>query len=321
MRTHNRGRTQRETAPRSGAGRTPAERLLEISPDAMLFVGTDGRIRCANRQLSALFGYQPHELVGAPLSQLIPAPIELLTDSLLREGPGRTEVGRRRDGTPVTVALRARGLGGRRPTGALVSCRPAAGRDRTTIDEPPLDNELVASLSHDLRTPLNAIIGFAELMYNGRVGPLLPAHREYLGDILASGQRLQRLIDDLLSLARLDEDDGGAPLQRVALDRLTAEVRDLVRGLAISRQVRLEFHADPTVVLCNPVWLKRTLIKIALSALKLTPERGEVTLRLERAGTDQLTLAVGQEPATAHPGFPTQVVIDTAQCSEADLGQ
>ena len=42
-----------------------------------------------------------------------------------------------------------------------------------------LKSEFLANMSHELRTPLNAIIGFAELMYKGKVGPLSPDHREY----------------------------------------------------------------------------------------------------------------------------------------------
>jgi protein-histidine pros-kinase len=44
-------------------------------------------------------------------------------------------------------------------------------------------SEFLANMSHELRTPLNAIIGFAELMHRGEVGPVSPAHEEYLGDV------------------------------------------------------------------------------------------------------------------------------------------
>lgn len=56
---------------------------------------------------------------------------------------------------------------------------------------------LLATMSHELRTPLNAIIGFAELLYDGRVAPGSPEHREFLADILASGRNLLEFIDGL----------------------------------------------------------------------------------------------------------------------------
>src|SRR5439155_593853 len=58
-----------------------------------------------------------------------------------------------------------------------------------------LKSEFLANMSHELRTPLNAIIGFAELLYDGQVEATSPQHREFLGDILASGRHLLQLIN------------------------------------------------------------------------------------------------------------------------------
>src|SRR6185436_11304452 len=67
-----------------------------------------------------------------------------------------------------------------------------------------LKSEFLANMSHELRTPLNAIIGFSELMYKGKVGPMAPQHQEYLGDILVSSKHLLQLINDVLDLAKVE---------------------------------------------------------------------------------------------------------------------
>jgi len=67
-----------------------------------------------------------------------------------------------------------------------------------------LKSELLAKISHDLRTPLNAIMGFAELIQDGRVGPVSDAQREIMGDILASSRHLLELIDGVLDLAKAE---------------------------------------------------------------------------------------------------------------------
>ena len=60
-------------------------------------------------------------------------------------------------------------------------------------------NQFLANMSHELRTPLNAIIGFAELVFYGRVAPDSPEHQEFLGDILTSGRDLLQRINEVLA--------------------------------------------------------------------------------------------------------------------------
>ncbi|HET7049906.1 MAG TPA: histidine kinase dimerization/phospho-acceptor domain-containing protein, partial [Solirubrobacteraceae bacterium] len=63
-------------------------------------------------------------------------------------------------------------------------------------------SQFLATMSHELRTPLNAIIGFADLMHDGRLGPVSEQHRESLGDIRGSARHLLDLINEVLDLAR-----------------------------------------------------------------------------------------------------------------------
>jgi signal transduction histidine kinase len=67
-----------------------------------------------------------------------------------------------------------------------------------------LKSRFLANMSHELRTPLNGIIGVAELMYDGRVGPVTLEHREYLSDILSSANQLLQLINDILDLSNIE---------------------------------------------------------------------------------------------------------------------
>jgi signal transduction histidine kinase len=78
----------------------------------------------------------------------------------------------------------------------------AGPKDLRTQEANRLTSELLAHMSHDLRTPLNAIIGFADLMFNGKVGPVSDLHKEYLGDILNSSHHLLQLLNDMLALAK-----------------------------------------------------------------------------------------------------------------------
>jgi signal transduction histidine kinase len=82
--------------------------------------------------------------------------------------------------------------------------------------------ERARRLAHDLKTPLNGIIGFAQLMHNGKTGPLSAQQLEFLSDILTSARQLCDLISEHLEEPRPDAagtagrptDRPGAPLPR-----------------------------------------------------------------------------------------------------------
>jgi signal transduction histidine kinase len=141
-------------------------------------------------------------------------------------------------------------------------------------------------MSHELRTPLNAIIGFTELMYRGRVGPVSAEHQEYLGDILTSAQHLLQLINDVLDLAKVESGKMELRPEPVDLGLLVSEVRDILRGLAASAHLQVESYVDPEVgpVVADPARVKQILYNYLSNAIKFTPAHGRITIRILPAG-------------------------------------
>jgi signal transduction histidine kinase len=137
-------------------------------------------------------------------------------------------------------------------------------------------------MSHELRTPLNAIIGFAKLMAHGKVGPVSPLHQEFLEDILKSSDHLLQLINDVLDLAKVEAGRMEFRPQPIVLPQLVAEVRDILRTVAASKQIRIDTHIDPACSeLClDPAKLKQVLYNYLSNALKFTGEGGNVTIRV-----------------------------------------
>ena len=102
-------------------------------------------------------------------------------------------------------------------------------------------SEFLANMSHELRTPLNAIIGFSQVLRQRLFGEINPKQEEYLDDILASGNHLLDLINDVLDLSKVEA--GQVELEvatfslREALERGVVTVRERatkngVRGIA-----------------------------------------------------------------------------------------
>jgi PAS domain S-box-containing protein len=157
-----------------------------------------------------------------------------------------------------------------------------------------LKSEFLANMSHELRTPLNGIIGFAELMHDGKVGPVSADHKEYLGDILTSSRHLLQLINDVLDLAKVESGKMQFRPEPVQLEKLVREVRDVLRTLTAEKRIRLSWEIDPTLtgIVADPSKLKQVLYNYFSNALKFTPEEGQVTVRARPDGAESFRLEV-----------------------------
>jgi PAS domain S-box-containing protein len=153
-----------------------------------------------------------------------------------------------------------------------------------------MKSEFLANMSHELRTPLNGIIGFAELMHDGKVGPVSAEHKEYLADILTSARHLLRLINDILDLARVETGRLEFHPQPLDVAQVIGEVRQILRATAAQRRIRVEVAVDPALgtVTLDPVRLKQVLYNYLSNALKFTDPEGRVTIRAMPVGPDLL---------------------------------
>jgi len=139
-------------------------------------------------------------------------------------------------------------------------------------------SEFLANMGHELRTPLNHIIGFSETMLAGIFGTLgSDKHREYCADIARSGRDLQRLVDDVLDMASLE--DGRAALQYSELDVAAAiyEARADVESTALEKRIELRVemgHLES--VAADREAMVRIVKTLLRNAVKYAPEEGNV---------------------------------------------
>ena len=144
-----------------------------------------------------------------------------------------------------------------------------------------------ADASHELRTPLTAIRSVGEVSL-GMTGDA-NYYRDVIGSMLEEANRLTRLVESLLTMARADAG-------RVQLNRATVNVYDLAQQscallevLAEEKQQALETSGDNSVaVMADPTILGQAFVNLIHNAVKFSPERGSVAVRIVDAGKDAL---------------------------------
>ncbi len=133
----------------------------------------------------------------------------------------------------------------------------------------------VADVSHELRTPLTAVRGNLDLIRRYGMDPAS------LEAIESEVDRMSRMVNDLLLLARADS--GGLKLDRMALDldTVVTEVYREARVLAKDRDLKIVMaRFEPVRILGNPDRMKQLLLNLVSNAIKFTPDGGQVSLSL-----------------------------------------
>jgi len=140
-------------------------------------------------------------------------------------------------------------------------------------------------ISHDLRTPLTSIVGYVELSLEDVDPPLDAERRGYLQIVSRSSERLLRLVDDLLFVARLQA--GRLVLKPSDLDLRTiaAQAVEEARPRAEAKQLAIEFVGDSAVpIIADKGRLFQLLDNLISNAIKFTPEGGRVEVRTSPSG-------------------------------------
>ncbi|MCA3647163.1 MAG: two-component sensor histidine kinase [Methylobacterium sp.] len=220
------------------AGATDASPDLRAALDALpsptILVDRRAIVQHANR---AAFGAFPGLRKGFPLSNILrdPTMTEAL-DSVLRGAEGeRAELIER---VPVErsfeVSIRRLGSG-ERTSAAVLHFQDTTQSRRVE----QMRADFVANASHELRTPLASVLGFVETL-QGPAKNDAAARERFLGIIAEQARRMTRLINDLLSLSRIEMRAHIPPSEPVDLRPLVLHLFDLLGGLAAERKVKLE---------------------------------------------------------------------------------
>ena len=142
----------------------------------------------------------------------------------------------------------------------------------------------VSSVSHELRTPITSITGYLELLVEGAFGELEPEQRMAVEKVAANSVRLLALIDDLLTLSRLQEDGLNLVPKVVDLRRVVTDACSVVAPGVETGGLTLELDLPPEPVpfLGDRDMLERAVINLVANAVKFTPSGGRIDVGVEQ---------------------------------------
>jgi two-component system phosphate regulon sensor histidine kinase PhoR len=155
--------------------------------------------------------------------------------------------------------------------------------------------DFVANASHELRTPLATLLGFIETLEDAGEDPATRAR--FLQIMFREAKRMQRLVEDLMSLSRIEADKYSAPQQAVALPALIDEVRDALRtGLVPDAdRIVVALADDLPPVAGDPAQLSQLLYNVIGNAAKYGRAGGPIQVSLDCVAGGMVRLTVEDE--------------------------
>ncbi|MBI5044223.1 MAG: response regulator [Nitrospirae bacterium] len=140
--------------------------------------------------------------------------------------------------------------------------------------------EFLANVSHELRTPLNVIIGFSTLLLDEVKEPLTEKQTRYVENVLGSGRRLLRLIDDILDLSKLELLKVDVNYDEFSLPQIIDDALLMVKENAEKKNISIRADIDKELnsILTDERKFKQIIFQLLDNAVKFTPEKGKAAI-------------------------------------------
>ena len=141
--------------------------------------------------------------------------------------------------------------------------------------------DFAANVSHELKTPLTSIRGFVETLEAGAIDNPPMAHK-FLRIIMLETERLTRLINDILSISKLESGNDEVAIERIRLDKVAYDVCDMLTIHAGEKEVSIHVHMNekPVYIMGNPDRVEQMLINLVENAIKYNKPGGSVTVQV-----------------------------------------
>jgi two-component system, OmpR family, phosphate regulon sensor histidine kinase PhoR len=237
-----------------------------------------GQLVFANQAATALLG---NHIVGQDvrIALRIPAAVELIAS----DQGGRAQIsGLSVPGSIWDMTCQILADGQRFVTLHDASAQASISRAHT---------DFVANASHELRTPLAAILGYVETLLDPKAGEDTATRQRFLGIVQREARRMQSLVDDLMSLSRIEASKHEVPSDRVDLVSLAHEVAGELSGARIV----IDANVAQAMIAGDRGQMAQVLRNLFDNAIKYGASGGEISVAIEATKTGWISLSVHNE--------------------------
>jgi PAS domain S-box-containing protein len=285
--------------------------VVTSSDDAIVSKDLDGIVRSWNQAAERLFGFSAEEMIGRSIRTIIPADRQAEEDEVLAkisrgERVDHFETMRcRKDGSEVPVSLTVSPVRDRdgRIIGASKIARDITERreaDRAIAEALAVKDEFIGLVSHELRTPLTAVLGNAAILARSDTALDKRTIAAAAADIHAGALRLNTIIDDLLSLARLE---GGHIEREPVLLARVIEQHAREHRARTGRRIDLEIVHGGPIVIGDEALIGHVIDNYLSNAVKYSPVESTIDVVVDtHQGTGRarvLDRGIGFDPSEA----------------------
>jgi PAS domain S-box-containing protein len=270
--------------------------LLEAEPNAILALDERHVVVWATRQAGELFGSDAATLAGTNLADLVAVPHDLRTMGMTDEPVFRADTtGRRSDGThfPAEIARTTFEMDGQPFELAVVSdvsWRQEADQVR---------ERFLGVLSHELRTPVTSIYGGTQLLLGHGARLDEDTRTELLVSVAAESERLQRMIENLVALARIERGAEPSPGRPVLIDRVIRDLIERERQLWPEVSIRLSIPNPVQMVSAEEEYVGQIIRNLLSNAAKYGGVGSTIDVTLEDSDNEVLVTVRDNGPGIA----------------------
>jgi PAS domain S-box-containing protein len=285
--------------------------IIESAEDGIISKTLDGIITSWNKGAERIFGYTADEVIGKPITILIPPDHHNEEPEILRKirKGERIEhyesVRVRKDGSLINISLTispikdasgkiigaskiVRDISERKQTESkLQEALEKAQKAQAEAEEANrLKDEFLATVSHELRTPLTSVMGWARMLQNGTLNE--ETAKKALETIDRNVTAQAQLIEDLLDISRIVSGKMHFDFQPVKVWEVVSAGVDAIKPIAEAKNIQIQMIIDSNAgsVYGDFERLQQVIWNLLSNAVKFTPEDGQIDVKLKKIGSN-----------------------------------